>query len=204
MKRQLRMTMGMVALVLAAGCGNTKVVDSWSDSTREPAPLPRIVVVALVEDQVVKNLFEDTFSASLRERGNDAVASYTFIKCGPETNPDSLVARLRAAGYSAALTTRSLGEEMTETMTAGRSYYIPDYSYYWSSYYSMSYTSVVTPDYYTRTERVIVEAQLFDLASERLVWAARSKTEKTAKIKDAIADYNRTIIGELAKSGWVK
>jgi hypothetical protein len=204
MKRQFQMMVGVLAVAVAAGCGNTKIVDSWTEPTREPAPVQRIVVVGLTDDAVVKRLFEDTFAKSLRERGNEAVASYTFIRAESATNPDSLVSKLRAAGYQAALTARSLGEEMTETVTRGRAYYIPDYSYYWSSYYTMSYTSMVIPDYTTRTQKVIVEAQLFDLASERLVWATRSKTEKTGKLKETIADYNRAIIAALAKSGWVK
>jgi hypothetical protein len=180
------------------------VVDSWKDPASEPKPLGRIVVVGLSDDAVVKRVFEDAFSKSLRERGNDAVASYSFVSANAQTNPDSLVATLRTAGYTAALTARSLGEEMTESYVPGRSYYIPDYSYHWSTYYAMSYTMVADPGYYQRSEKVIIEANLFDLASERLIWAARSKTTKTGKLKEAVADYNRAIIAELAKSGWIK
>jgi len=53
-------------------------------------------------------------------------------------------------------------------------------------------------------ERDVVEANLFDLTSERLLWAARSKTTKTGKVKEGVNDYTRTIIPELAKSGWIK
>jgi hypothetical protein len=196
------------ATLLALACSNTKVVDSWKDPSREPQPLNRVVVVGLTDDAVLKRVFEDTFSASLRERGNDAVASYSFVSANAQTNPDSLVATLRTAGYTAALTARSLGEEMTETYAPGRSYYIPDYYYHWSSYYTTSYTTSYTtvgdPGYYERTQKVLVEANLFDLASERLIWAARSKTTKTGKLKESVADYNRAIIAELAKSGWIK
>ena len=114
------------------------------------------------------------------------------------------MAKLRTAGYSAALTARSLGEEMTETYTPGHGYYIPDAYYHWGSYYTMSYTTVGSQGYYERSEKVIVEANLFDIASERLIWAARSKTTKTGKLKESVADYNRAIISELAKSGWIK
>ena len=55
----------------------------------------KIVVVALTDDKVSKRVFEDTFSKALRDRGNDATASYTFVEAGPATNHDSLVATLR-------------------------------------------------------------------------------------------------------------
>jgi hypothetical protein len=196
---------GAIALVVVlSGCGNTKVTDSWKDTSVEPKPVTKIVVVGLIDDNVTKHLFEDMFAKALRERGNDATAAYTFTKAGPHTNPDSLVAVLRAAGYQAALTARSLGEEMVETQTMGSAYYMPQSYYQWGSYYSMSYGAVMSNTYTERTEKVIVEANLFDLGSERLLWAARSKTTKTGKVKEGVNDYTRTIIPELAKSGWIK
>jgi len=202
--KQLGRIAAAVLVVCTGACSNTKVSDVWRDPAVEPKPLDRIVVVGLTDDAVLKRTFEDTFSASLRERGNDATASYSFIQAGPDTNPDSLVATLRTAGYSAVLTARSLGEEMTETYTAGHGYYIPDAYYHWGSYYTMSYTMLGSEGYYERSEKVIVEANLFDLTSERLIWAARSKTTKTGKLKESVVDYNRVIIPELAKSGWIK
>jgi hypothetical protein len=197
--------LGLAAIVIGlAGCGNTSVTDTWKDTNAEPKPLTKIVVVGLIDDKVTKHIFEDTFSKALRDRGNDATPAYTVVDCGPNTNPDSLVAQLRAAGFQAGLTARSLGEEMVETQTMGTSYYMPESYYHWGSYYSMSYGAVMSNSYTERSERVVVEANLFDLTSERLLWAARSKTTKTGKVKEGVNDYTRTIIPELAKSGWIK
>lgn len=196
---------GVVALVIGlGGCGNTKITDAWKDASVEPKPLGKIVVVGLIDDNVTKRLFEDTFTRALKDRGNDATAAYTVVNCGPNTNPDSLVSVLRTAGFQAALTARSLGEEMVETQMRGNAYYMPQSYYQWGSYYSMSYGAVMSTTYNERSEKVIVEGNLFDLASERLLWAVRSKTTKTGKVKEGVNDYTRTIIPELAKSGWIK
>jgi len=204
MRRWVWIAVAAGVAALGAGCASTKVSDSWTEPNLKPAPVGKIAVVGLTDDAVVKRLFEDTFAARLRERGNDATASYSFIQTGPNTNPDSLAATLRTAGYAAALTARSLGSEMTETVTPGRGYYIPDTYYGWGSYYMMSYTTMGSGGYYERSEKVVIEANLFDLASERLIWAARSKTTKQAKLKESVADYNGVIVSELAKSGWIK
>lgn len=186
------------------GCANTKISDSWTDTTLEPRPLGKIVVVGLTDDSVLKRVFEDTFSAALRARGNDAVASYTFLKAGPDTNPDSLVAALRTAGYAAALTARSAGEETLETKTLGSTYYMPQAYYDWGSYYSMSYGAMITTTYNERTGLALIESNLYDLGSERLVWAARSRTEKTAKLKESVRDFTGVIVPRLAETGWIK
>ena len=172
----------VVALMVALGgcAGGTKISDSWKDTSMEPAPMEKIVVVALTDDSVTKHMFEDRFAAALRARGNDAVASYTFVKAGSATNPDSLVAVLRAQGYTAALTARSLGEDMQETQTLGHAYYMPQGYYEWGSYYSMSYGAMMSTSYNERSGSVVVESNLFDLG------------------------YTSAVVRELARSRWIK
>ncbi|HEX6791263.1 MAG TPA: hypothetical protein VF247_08135 [Candidatus Krumholzibacteria bacterium] len=204
MKRTRSMLLLATAVAMIGCSGGTKISDSWKDSALEPKPLGKIAVVGIGDDAVVRRMFEDTFAKALRDRGNDAVASYTFVKAGPDTNPDSLVATLRTAGYEGALTARSLGEETVETQTLGSTYYMPQGYYQWGSYYSMSYGAMMTTSYNERSGRVLIEANLFDLASERLIWAVRSSTTKTAKLKESVNSYTGTVVRELAKSGWIK
>jgi hypothetical protein len=194
-------------LALAAGlaaCGGTEISDQWKDPNVEPRPGGKIAVVGLTGDAVAKRVFEDTFAKALKERGNDATASYSFIDAGPSTNPDSLVATLRTQGYALALTARPLGEDFKETQTLGHAYYMPQGYYQWGSYYSMSYGAMMSTSYNERQNFALVEANLFDLGSERLVWAVRSSTGKTGKLRDDVSTYTRTVVKELAKSGWTK
>lgn len=197
----------IAVLALAAGlgaCGGTEISDQWKDPNVEPKPGGKIVVVGLSDDKVAKRVFEDTFAKALRDRGNDATASYSFVEAGPSTNPDSLVALLRTQGYGMALTARPLGEDVKETQTIGHAYYMPQGYYQWGSYYSMSYGAMMSTAYNERQDFVLVEANLFDLSSERLVWAVRSSTGKTGKLRDDVSTYTSAVVRELAKSRWVK
>ncbi len=197
--------MGAAVLVAAlGGCGGTEISDQWKDPNVEPKPAGKIVVVALTDDKVTKRVFEDTFAKALRDRGNDATASYTFIEAGPATNPDSLVATLRTQGFGMALTARPLGEDVKETQTIGNAYYMPQGYYQWGSYYSMSYGAMMSTSYNERAGSILVEANLFDLGSERLVWAVRSSTEKTGKVREGVDSYTRAVVRDLAKSHWIK
>ena len=202
--KSMRWMAATVLLAGLAGCGSTKISDSWKDPSMEPKPMGKIVVVGLTDDAVSKRVFEDTFAKALRDRGNDATASYTFVDAGPATNPDSLVAALRTAGYSAALTARPLGEEVVETQTMGNAYYMPQGYYNWGSYYSMSYGAMMSTTYNERAGRMLVEANLYDLSSERLVWAVRSSTEKTGKVREGVNSYTSMVVKELARGHWIK
>jgi hypothetical protein len=203
--KQAHWTVLLALIVGLGGCTKgTKIADTWKDPSTAPKPLGKIVVVALTDDAVTKRMFEDHFAAALRDRGNDAVASYTFVDAGPETNPDSLVATLRTAGYGAAVTARPLGEDIKETQTWGSGYYVPSAYYHWGSYYGMSYQAMTVTSYNERSSVLYVEANLFDLASERLVWAARSGTTKTGKLKEGVDSYTGAVVKELARSHWIK
>jgi len=68
----------------------------------------------------------------------------------------------------------------------------------------MSYGAMMSTAYNERQNFALVEANLFDLSSEKLVWAVRSSTGKTGKLRDDVESYTRSVVKELARSGWTK
>ena len=194
------------ALAMALGaCGNTQVLDSWQDPDIKPAKAKRIVVVGLSGDEITRRLFEDTFTKELKDRGNDAVAGHTFMPKSADANPDSALSALRRAGFDAVLTARSLGVHTEETVTEGTPYYIPDSGYYgWNGYYGAVYQDITATTYTTRTEKARVETHMYDTASAKLLWAARSETTSTGKLTEGMRDYARTVIGALGKTGLIE
>ncbi|HXV12702.1 MAG TPA: hypothetical protein VEC56_00720 [Candidatus Krumholzibacteria bacterium] len=200
---------GLVAAVvlaaLAGACGNTQVLDSWTDSAVTPAPVQRIAVVGLSGDEVTRRLFEDTFGGELKKRGNDAVAGHTFLPKELEGDPDAALALITKEGFDAVLTARSLGVKTEETVTQGSAYYIPDSGYYgWNGYYGAVYQDITATTYTTRTEKAMVETHLYQASTKKLVWAARSATTSTGKMTEGMRDYARTVVRNLAKSGFIK
>jgi hypothetical protein len=181
------------------------VLDSWHDSAVTPTPAQRVVVVGLSGDEVTRRLFEDTFSAEMRKRGNDAVAGHTVLPKGLEGKPDSALAAIRAAGFDAVLTARSLGVRSEETVVEGTPYYIPDSGYYgWNGYYGAVYQDLTVNSYSLRTKEALVETHLYQVANAKLVWAARSATTSTGKLTEGMRDYAGTLVSQLAKSGFIK
>ncbi len=205
MKRASKVVVGIVAAAAVGACGNTQVLNSWTDSQMTPAPAKRIVVVGLSGVETTRRLFEDTFSQELKNRGNDAVPGYTVLPKGLEANPDSALAAIRKAGFDAALTARSMGVRTEETETVGTAYYIPDSGYStWGGYYGAVYGDITANTYTQRSEKAMVETNLYQTANAKLVWSARSETTSTGKLTEGMRDYARTVVGELGKSGFIK
>jgi hypothetical protein len=165
----------------------------------------RIVVVGLSGDDVTRRLFENTFSDELKKRGNDAVAGYTFLPRELQEHPDSALALITARGFDAVLTARSMGVKTEETVTQGTPYYIPDSGYYgWNGYYGAVYQDITANTYTTRTEKALVETHLYQTATKKLLWGARSSTTSTGKLTEGMSDYARTVVRDLAGSGFIK
>jgi len=203
MRHVNRLALGVALATFAGGCGGGGTqVSSWKDPSVEPAPFKRIVVVGLSGDDVTRRLFEDTFSEELKRRGNDAVPGYSFLPKDAEENPDSALAVLKSKGFDGVLTARSGGVKTEETMVQGAGYYIPDSGYYgWNGYYG---GAVGSTTYYNRTEIVAIETHLYQIATAKLVWGARSSTTSTGKLTETMSDYSKTVTRDMAKSGFIR
>ena len=201
MKNAKRLLLSAGLAAMASACGNTVVLDSWQDTAIKPTPAKRIVVVGLSGDEITRRLFEDTFSEQLKKRGNDAEAGHTVLPPNLEANADSVLAAIKAKGFDAVLTARSMGVREEETVVSGAPYYIPDTGYYgWGGYYG----GVTSTTYTTRTEKARVETHLYQTSTAKLVWGARSETTSTGKLTEGMKDYARTVVSDLAKSGFIK
>lgn len=205
MRISSKVALGVVVAALVGACGNTEVLDTWSDTAVKPAPAKRIVVVGLSGDDVTRHLFEDTFSRELKDRGNDAVAGYTFLPATLISSPDSALGLIKKAGFDAVLTARSLGVRTEETEIQGTAYYIPDSGYYgWNGYYGAVYGDITANTYTSRSQKAMVETHLYQVSTAKLVWGARSQTTSTGKLTEGMRDYARTVASALGKSGFVK
>jgi hypothetical protein len=205
MKISHKIAAGLAVTALVGACGNTQVLDTWSDSAVKPAPVKRIVVVGLSGDDVTRRLFEDTFSQELKDRGNDAVAGHTFLPDKLISSPDSALALIKKAGFDAVLTARSMGVKTEETETVGRAYYVPDSGYStWGSYYGAVYGDITANTYTSREEKAMVETHLYQTSTSKLVWGARSSTTSTGKMTEGMRDYAHTVVGALGKTGFIK
>lgn len=203
MKHGNRLALGVALAAFAGGCGGGGTqVSSWKDPSVQPAPFKRIAVVGLSGDNVTRRLFEDTFSEELKRRGNDAVPGYTFLPKEVEANADSALAVIKSKGYDAVLTARSMGVKTEETMVQGAGYYIPDSGYYgWNGYYA---GAVGSTSYYDRTEIVGIETHLYQTATAKLVWGARSSTDYKGKLTETMSDYSKTVARDIANSGFIR
>jgi hypothetical protein len=199
----LAIALGILAVpLLGPGCATpTELSGVWV--TERPAPLSKILVIGVARTESSRRTFEDRFVEALGERGTSAVASYTILPGEGRIEEPAIRSAVREHGFDGVIVTRLLRiDEETEyvpptTRVAPGGY--GGYGLY--GYYGMAWSVETTPGYTITTQIVRLETNLYDVASDKLVWTAHSDTLNPDSPEDAIGSVTNAIIERLAEDG---
>jgi hypothetical protein len=197
--RQISSFIVFITLFLLSSCATTTTTNVWRDQTYQ-GPVKKILVIGISQKKGIQRFFEDEFVRQFRERGTDAVAGYTVLPYDEKMDKDFIAAKAREVGAGAVLVTRPLGRKTERTYVPGQAYAVPGSYYRWGSYYGHAYS----PGYVVEDEYVYVETNLFDVATEKLIWSAQSETVLLATDQELIKSFIKTMVAKLASDKLIK
>jgi hypothetical protein len=180
----------IIGLFFLSSCGGTKLSSPWVDSAYEGRYLKSVLIVA-ISDQVEKKKLEDAFAKHFQERGVKAVSLASITKKKELTSAD---VRAEAARLSmdAIFTVRvvSIGEKEVIDSFAPPPEALPGWSYSWPIY-----TLQTPPSTYNIEEKdIVVESNLYDAATGKLMWRVRSEIIKPGSTAKLIDEMSRKIM----------
>ncbi|MDX8337914.1 hypothetical protein SLH46_01890 [Draconibacterium sp. IB214405] len=190
---------------LFASCSSTKLINSWSDKENTPQEYNNIGVTALFPQSSSRYITEHNVVDYLNEKG---------IKAMPTTDVFPMAGQLKGAAKElkdseaikksvvAKVTENNIDALMIITMfdktkeqrwvndrgfsMGGTGYYGTPYalggSYYDYYYYSMG--TIMDHGYYTDDVTYFIECNLYDVATEKLIWRAQTKTSNPESIEE--------------------
>jgi len=192
--RVLRLSMQFAAFImlfffLACASPSTKFPAVWKDKTYHGHP-EKILVINGFKNPANRKLFEDEFVEALKERGVDAVVSYTImpVPIVPDkesiANEEALLRRIRDVGADTVLISKPVGKTMGHQSDA---------------YYSELYMNIVT------------QTDVYDIKSSRLVLSVTaetrqqdippSETKQHESTSDRIKTYIKDLVQKLSQQG---
>jgi hypothetical protein len=173
-----------MALVVAGSCApRTKMLNSWTEPSFQHGTVKKVLVLGIAQNPSVRRQFEDDFVTSLKSLGYEAVASYFWLpEVSKDLDRDLLAAKVRENSVTHVIVTRLVDQKTVTSYTppsyasVGVSPYYPGYygSYY--SYWSVGYTTMVSPGYVTEELVVSLETNLYEAATEKLIWTGLTET----------------------------
>jgi hypothetical protein len=136
------------------------------------------MVIGISKKPLNKRLFEDEFVRQLKARGTNAVASYTVVPDGKQSDREILAATMKEQGADAVLISRLVSKKTVHIFIPGA--IISDYpNYYgtWAEYYKYGLEDMDSPGYMAEERFALMEANLYDAGDNKLIWSASSETE---------------------------
>ena len=183
---------------------STKMKNVWRDNNYA-GKIKKVLVIGVIKRTAIKHFFELEMAQQLEARGIEAIAGNLVLPHDKEADKNLIVSTLKELGADGVFIARLVNRKTVEQYIPGdvyygRAYYTPPAHYRgMHSYYSRSYGTVYSPGYTVRNEVVIVETNLFDAASEQLVWSALSETFVEDDSDKLIKSFVEIMINNLFK-----
>jgi hypothetical protein len=191
-----------LALALGNGCAtSTSLTTTWADPAFSGPPVHKVMVIAVRKTPVNRRLWEDEMVKAIKQRRVSATPSYALW---PEDVPDtqSVVARLRADGYDAAIVTHRLSTEERERYVPGYTTTAPTTAYqpYWGTYVTY-YNQVYQPGYVENEKVVTIETQVWMKGGQngRMVWSGLSESVDPTSAQEVSKELTGLIVPQLVK-----
>ncbi len=199
--RRLSIIMSLAALVLACGT-QTSFISTWRSPDAKPDQFHKILVVAFMKDDGQRRSAEDRIVQNIKN--HEAIPSYKVLSMADMKDEELAKKKVEALGVDGVVTMRFLGskeklEYVPGTTTYGPSYYQP----FWG-YYGYAAPMLYDPGYYTTTNLVRVETNIYSLKNQELLWSGHSETADPTSLDDLIDSIARATAKELQREGLIK
>lgn len=199
----MNLRIGMLALLVAGAAASctpaTQLKEVWKEPSYAPKQSRKVLVIGLAENERNRNIFEEAMEKQL-------AAHHVECKLGSKTLPpdpksvdqDALKQQVKATGADLVLVTRVIGVDKETQYVPGSTYYAPAPGYYgFYGYYYSSYATVSDPGYLREYQIVKVETNVYDVATEKLVWSGVSHTEDPSSVTQTIDEVSATFVEAL-------
>lgn len=171
------------AILAVGACASTstKLVSTWAAPEARPLALKKILVTCPAEEMSRRLSAE----VRLAQRIPGAVTSTSVFINGEEGDPARVRARIRELGIDGVVIVRPVAIDSSVT-------YVPPSVTTYSTrpglygYWGTSYVSSYNPGYTKERTVATVEASLYAVDGEKLLWISRSQTLNPESVNSAI------------------
>lgn len=159
------------------------------------------MVVGVFRSPLYRRVFEDEFVTQLQARGTPAIASYTVLPDTQQNDRNEIAAKVKELGADAILITRLVSKKTVQTYVPATTYFPPPYYNSWPDYYGYGYRYMYSPGYIAENEYAVMETNLYQAGSDKLIWAASAETGLGDTTQAISESYIKVMVNNMLKLG---
>jgi hypothetical protein len=205
-----RLFVCLLLSVLLSGCQHFSAtrVEEVTSQRPSPATLQKLLLVGITTTSAVQATMEKEFARQLGDRYQVVLASQWYPG---EKQPlrDEVVARMKAEGVTGVLAVRLLSYEVASDTQPASAFSLyspgrtPGARVGWDQDPWIAGASGPMGEAPVVAEgNAMVESRLYDVASGKVVWEARSRTLHHGNAEKELEGFVFSILQQLRKSGW--
>jgi hypothetical protein len=135
---------------------------------------------------------------------SSVVATAAMAVFGPNgfkgLTEEQVSSKLKESGYSSVIIVSLVAKNKERDYYPGN-YYVPPYPVgYYSLYYrryAYAYDYMYTPGYVTTSTNYVLQAELYTIDTDQLIYSAQTKTYDPVDAQDLAASFSKAIVTEL-------
>jgi hypothetical protein len=198
---------GFALFIIAAGCTSTsKITSTWKAKNVEPKNYNKILVLGLmnVADRTIREKMEEHLAEDLNTLGYNAICACEVFdpKAFNNMTEEAAINKLKNQGIDAVLTVVLLDKQKESKYVPGNIYYSP-YGYYYNrfwGYRSTLYRRIYEPGYYVSDTKYFWESNLYDMASQQLVYSVQTQSFSPDNANILGHEYAKLIVKDIVKN----
>ena len=197
-------------IFLLAGCSTSRITSSWKAENAVAKKYNKIMVLGLIReaDRSIQENMENHLVGDLQALGYNAVSS--LKEYGPKAfdklDEDDAVNALKNSGIDAVLTIVLLDKAKERKYVPGNLYYSP-YGYYYNRFWGYRvalYHRIYETGYYTTDTRYFWESNLYDMATQKLIYSVQTQSFDPASSESMGHEYGQMIVKDMVKNNVLK
>ncbi|MDX8385738.1 MAG: hypothetical protein R8M11_04365 [Gallionella sp.] len=186
--------------LLLSGCVTTQVTAVWKDPSYQAKP-ETVMVIGMAKNPLNRRLFEDEFVLQLEAKGSKAIASYTVLTDQQQEDQAAIAEKVVELGADTVLITRLVSKKTVQVYMPGALYYPPPFYGTWPNYYGYGYRNLYSPGYFSESEYVVIETNLYRADDDKLIWAASSETGLHGSDHGLMKSYISVMVKAMIENG---
>jgi hypothetical protein len=208
MKRSLspiKASLALAALVLVSCTAGLEMTGVWADPAYPGDGFSNLMVLGIADSPTNVRIYEADLYKQLKTMGINSTTGSSIMDTSRQLDKSVIRKAIDGYGFDAVLVTRVMRVEEETVYVPGSTYVVPQ-SYYhgYYSYYSTAYVVAHEPGYTYENTTVLLESNLYDVKTEKLVWSAQSKAYNMDDTQRAIAELSKQVTGSLAAKGMLR
>ena len=186
------------ALVACSG-PSSQMIPTHLEETYVGKPIKDVLIIAIIDNQEIRAVFETHFKDWLNAKGVEAIISVNVlpVEMGIKLEKAAIAEVVDKYENDSILITHLVGFQESEVFSRDR----PQYFYNYYGFYNYGLAYVTWPTVYGEKVKFSLETGLYDVTTESLIWAGETQLKNPETTGKAIGQVVELVMKELEKNG---